>query len=62
MLELSDPQGLSLDHGLAQTSVRPAHLHNVRHLQQHFLQEDRFCGKAINGPEPAYRRLRMPSL
>ncbi|CCW15845.1 hypothetical protein EBBID32_1730 [Sphingobium indicum BiD32] len=47
MLELFDPQGLGFDRGLRRRQFGPFLLHDIGHLQQHFLQEDRVSGKAI---------------
>jgi hypothetical protein len=49
MLELFDPQGLGFDRGLRRRQFGPFLLHDIGHLQQHFLQENRVCGKAIKG-------------
>ena len=49
MLELFDPQGLGFDGGFRRRQFGPFLFHDIGHLQQHFLQEDRVCGKAIKG-------------
>ncbi|MBG6117353.1 MULTISPECIES: hypothetical protein [unclassified Sphingobium] len=49
MLELFDPQGLGFDRGFRGPPFGPFLLHGIGHLQQHFLQEDWVCGKAIKG-------------
>ena len=49
MLELFDPQDLGFDRGFRGPPFGPFLFHGIGHLQQHFLQEDRVCRKAIKG-------------
>jgi hypothetical protein len=60
MLELFDPQGLGFDGDLRRRQFGPFLLHDIGHLQQHFLQENRACGKAIKGEPHAADNSRSP--
>ena len=47
-----------LEYGLP--AFGPFLLHDIGHLQQHFLQENRVCGKAIKGEPHAADNSRSP--
>jgi hypothetical protein len=60
MLELFDPQGLGFDGCFRCRQFGPFLLHDIGHLQQHFLQENRVCRKAIKGEPHARDDSRRP--
>ncbi|WP_162182183.1 hypothetical protein [Sphingobium sp. ba1] len=60
MLELFDPQGLGFDRSFRGPQFGPFPLHDIGHLQQHFLQENRVCGEAIKGEPHGLNHSRSP--
>ncbi|TCM12126.1 hypothetical protein EDF56_11910 [Novosphingobium sp. PhB165] len=47
VLQLFDRQALSFDGLLCRSQFGPLQFHDLSHLPQHFLQEDRVCGETI---------------